>query len=336
MRIHSQAPCRVDVAGGTLDIWPLYLYHANSVTVNFAVNRFATCEIETRADAAIVIRSNDLAEAESFRSIDALRAARRYKVPLISYLLRFFRPATGLTIRTSSQSPLGGGMAGSSTMLIAATSALNRLTGAGYKREQLREISQNIESQIIRVPTGSQDYYPALYGGVNAIELRPDGVHRKRIAVDPAELNRRFLLAYTGVPRQSGINNWQVMKAHIDGDARLHRNFDRIAAIARAMRGALERGDWMEAGRLLRQEWEHRRRNAPGISTPLIDRLVVAARKAGAVGAKACGAGGGGCVLFLVEPGAGPKVAAVIEQHGGQVLPVRVEPRGARLKIVSQ
>jgi D-glycero-alpha-D-manno-heptose-7-phosphate kinase len=265
-----------------------------------------------------------------------LRAARRYKVPLISYLLRFFRPATGLTIRTSSQSPLGGGMAGSSTMLIAATSALNRLTGAGYKREQLREISQNIESQIIRVPTGSQDYYPALYGGVNAIELRPDGVHRKRIAVDPAELNRRFLLAYTGVPRQSGINNWQVMKAHIDGDARLHRNFDRIAAIARAMRGALERGDWMEAGRLLRQEWEHRRRNAPGISTPLIDRLVVAARKAGAVGAKACGAGGGGCVLFLVEPGAGPKVAAVIEQHGGQVLPVRVEPRGARLKIVSQ
>ncbi|MGH9721960.1 MAG: GHMP kinase, partial [Bryobacteraceae bacterium] len=191
--------------------------------------------------------------------------------------------------------------------------------------------SQNIEAQIIRVPTGAQDYYPAMYGGVSAIELSPAGIERKAIPVDLEELNKRIVLAYTGVPRNSGINNWEVTKSHIDGDRKVHRNFDRIAEIAQAMRSALEKADWAEAGRLLRQEWEHRRKNAPGISTPLIDRLVTVTRRAGAAGAKACGAGGGGCVVFLVERGAKESVASAIEREGAQVLPVRVAARGVAL-----
>ena len=87
-----------------------------------------------------------------------------------------------------------------------------------------------------------------------------------------------------------------------------------------------------EAGRLLRQEWENRRKNAPGISTPLIDRLIAATRRAGAAGAKVCGAGGGGCVIFLVERGAKPAVSAIIEREGAAVLPVRVAPRGVRIR----
>ncbi|MCL4401892.1 MAG: GHMP kinase, partial [Acidobacteria bacterium] len=112
------------------------------------------------------------------------------------------------------------------------------------------------------------------------------------------------MLAYTGVPRNSGINNWEVTKAHIDGDRKVFKNFERIAEIASDMRQALEKADWNEAGRLLREEWAHRRKNAPGISTPLIDRLVAVTRRAGALGAKVCGAGGGGCVIFLAERGA--------------------------------
>ncbi len=126
------------------------------------------------------------------------------------------------------------------------------------------------------------------------------------------------------------------MKAHIDGDRRVHRNFDRIAAIAGAMRAALERADWERVGELLRQEWSHRRRNVPGITTPLIDRLVKVTRRAGAMGAKVCGAGGGGCVFFLVEKGARQKVSALIEREGAQVLPVRVARRGVRVTTVSQ
>jgi D-glycero-alpha-D-manno-heptose-7-phosphate kinase len=206
------------------------------------------------------------------------------------------------------------------------------LTGRGYDLEKLREVVQNIEAQVIRVPTGSQDYYPAMYGGVAALELSPAGIRRTALPVSPAELNSRFVLAYTGAPRNSGINNWEVMKAHIDRDRAVHRNFDRIACIANCMRDALERRDWDDAGRLLREEWSHRRRNSPGISTPLIDRLVMATRRAGAFGAKACGAGGGGCVVFLVEPDARGAVEREIEANGAQVLKAAVAESGVRVR----
>jgi D-glycero-alpha-D-manno-heptose-7-phosphate kinase len=335
MKIFSKAPCRVDLAGGTLDIWPLYLYHSNAVTLNFAVNRFATCILETRPDSKIVLRSRDLGGEETFPDLEALRRARRYKLPLLAYLVKFFAPRTGIDLSTDCEAPAGAGISGSSTLIIAIASALNKLTGSGYNIEKLREIAQNIEAQIIRVPTGAQDYYPAMYGGVSAIELTAAGIARQALRVGLDDLNERIVLAYTGEPRNSGINNWEVTKAHIDGDTRVHRNFDRIAAIAHAMRGALEKAEWDEVARLLREEWTHRRRNAPGISTPLIDRLVAATRRAGSTGAKACGAGGGGCVVFLVESGAKAAVAAAIERAGATVLPVTVEPGGVRVREVN-
>jgi len=332
MRVFAKAPCRVDLAGATLDIWPLYLFHDNVVTVNFAVDRYTTCAIETRGDSAIVMRSRDLAKEETFRSFEALRVAKRYRLPLLALLVRFFAPETGITIESNSEAPAGAGISGSSALMISVACALNKLSGRNYKLEKIREIVQNVEAQVIRVPTGSQDYFPAMYGGVSAIELGPAGILRKALPVDAEDLNRRFVLAYTGAPRNSGINNWEVMKRHIDGDAAVHRNFERIVAIANAMRQALERADWAEAGRLMREEWASRKKNAPGITTPLIDHLVAAARRAGSVGAKACGAGGGGCVVFLVEPGAKDRVAGVIEAAGAQVLPASVAVHGVRVR----
>ena len=335
MKILSQSPCRVDLAGGTLDIWPLYLYHDKATTVNFAVNRYTSCVLEVRGGPRIVLRSRDLGANESFDSLDALLEAKRYKLPLAAWLIRYFRPATGLVLDTDSEAPAGAGISGSSSLIITIASALNKLTGAGHGMEKLREICQNIESQIIRVPTGAQDYYPAMYGGVSAISLSPAGVRRESIPVNLDELNARIVLAYTGAPRNSGINNWEVTKAHIDGDRKVHRNFDQIAAIAVAMRAALQAGNWTEAERLLRAEWEHRRRNAPGITTDLIDRLVSVTRRLGARAAKACGAGGGGCVVFLVEPEAKARVSAAIEREGAQVLPVEVARRGVRVRVQS-
>src|SRR5256712_3354872 len=119
--------------------------------------------------------------------------------------------------------------------MIATTAALARFTDRNLTLEQMRVIAQNVEAQIIQVPTGCQDYYPALYGGVSAIHLEADGIHRHAIAVAPEEIDSRFVLAYTGAPRQSGINNWKVFKAHIDGDKKVFRNFEQIAAIARAL-----------------------------------------------------------------------------------------------------
>src|SRR5579872_4460618 len=333
-KVSAKAPCRVDLAGGTLDIWPLYLFHPGAVTVNFAVDRYASCTVEVRRDARIVLRSLDLEGEETFPSLDALAAASRYRLPIPARLVRHFAPAAGLTITTHSEAPAGAGISGSSALMIALTSALHRLLGGSrLPLEATRILAQNVEAQVIRVPTGCQDYYPALYGGVSAIELTPAGVFRKPLAVDLDDLNQRIVLAYTGAPRQSGINNWQVNKAHIDGDRAVRRHFQHIAQIAAALRLAVERADWNETARLLREEWANRRKNAPGISTPLIDRLIQVARRAGATGAKVCGAGGGGCVFFLVEHGAREHVSAAIEREGGQILPVQVAPRGVQVRV---
>ena len=335
MKITAQSPCRVDLAGGTLDIWPLYLFHANAVTVNFAVDRYTSCELTTRDDSAIILRSADQKGKERFSSLDELLATKKYKLPLLAWVVRYFRPKTGIELNTNSESPAGAGISGSSALIISISSALNKLTASGHNLEKIREISQNVEAQIIHVPTGCQDYYPAMYGGVSAIELTEAGILRKEISIDLADFNSRVVLAYTGKPRNSGINNWEVMKAHINGDKQVHKNFERIAAIAHAMRSALEKADWAEVARLIREEWSHRRRNAPGITTELIDRLVEVARKPGAKAAKVCGAGGGGCVFFLVEPGTKDAVTRALEAEGAHVLPVSVAPRGVRVRTVA-
>jgi len=332
MRVTSKAPCRVDLAGATLDIWPLYLFHEAAVTVNFAVNRYTSCDISTRADSLIILRSRDQNAEETFESLACLRAAGRYRLPLPALLVRFFAPEQGLTLECNSEAPAGAGISGSSSLMISVAMALNKLTGRGYKIEKIREIVQNVEAQVIRVPTGAQDYYPAMYGGVSAIELSPAGILRQELPVEAGELNRRFVLAYTGAPRNSGINNWEVMKAYIDDDRAVQRNFVRIAAIANGMRRALETRNWSEAGRLMREDWASRRRNIPTITTPLIDQLISSTRRLGCTGAKGCGAGGGGCVVFLVEPEAKARVARAITESGAQVLDAEVASTGVRVR----
>ncbi|GAB4356596.1 MAG: hypothetical protein OHK0021_00930 [Bryobacter sp.] len=325
------APCRVDLAGGTLDIWPLYLNHDQAVTVNFALNLYTRAKLTTHAGPEIHLRALDLSKEESFSNLAELRDAKQYRLKLLAEAVRWYAPEGGFTLETTSEAPAGAGISGSSSLLITLGALFNRLTGAKYTIEKIREVAQNIEARVIHVPTGCQDYYPAMYGGVSAIELDCAGIRRKEIPLDPAELEARGVLVYTGEPRNSGINNWEVTKAYIDGDRKVQKNFAQITAIAVGMRKALESADWNEAARLLREEWSFRRKNAPGISTELIDALVAKTRRAGAVGAKVCGAGGGGCVFFLVEPGTKEKVSRVATELGARVLDFRVAPQGVKV-----
>lgn len=322
-QVVAHAPCRVDLAGGTMDIWPLYLFHPGAVTVNFAVSVLTRCKIVSLPGKTIRFRSRDTGLEEEFSGLEELASARKYQHPLAAYLTRFFSPQQGLEMETDSESPAGAGISGSSALMIAASAALARFTGRTLDKEQIRVIAQNVEAQVIRVPTGCQDYYPALYGGVSAIHLDEDGIHHEPIPVAAEELDKRFVLAYTGAPRQSGINNWRVFQAHIAGNRRVLRNFDRIAEIAQDMHQALAEADWKNVAQLLRDEWKLRKTNATRITTPLIERLITVARRSGAVAAKVCGAGGGGCVVFLCAPEARNRVAAAVAGHGGQVLPAR-------------
>jgi D-glycero-alpha-D-manno-heptose-7-phosphate kinase len=345
VRIESKAPTRIDLAGGTLDIWPLYLFHEGAVTVNCAITRYASCVIETASSEAankartqpeksrrIVLSSLDTKRKESFPSLEALCRARRYKLPLLAHLVRIFRPTTGFTLTTDSEAPAGAGIGGSSAMAVAICAALDRLTGAGLRREDWIHISRDIEAIVIRVPTGTQDHYPPAFGGAAAIVLAPGGERREALGCDVEELERRLVLCYTGKPRQSGINNWEVYKRHIDGDRRVAQNLEKIAEVATKVRAALDRNQWNEIGRLVREEWEFRRRNLPTISTPVIDRIISSARRHGALGGKVCGAGGGGCLTLVIEPDARAHVEAAVTAAGGTLLPLRIDREGVQVR----
>src|SRR5947209_12447203 len=216
--IVAHAPCRADLAGGTLDLWPLYLFHPGALTLNFALEILTTCRIRSLRGKKIQLRSRDTKREEEFASLDHLIRAKSFRHPIAAWLVKFFVPQQGLLIETNSQAPAGAGISGSSALMIATTAALARFTGRSLGLEQMRIIAQNVEAQIIDVPTGCQDYYPALYGGASAVHLDVDGIHREALPVAAEDIEARFLLVYTGAPRQSGINNWEVFKAHIDGE----------------------------------------------------------------------------------------------------------------------
>jgi D-glycero-alpha-D-manno-heptose-7-phosphate kinase len=338
LRIEARAPTRIDLAGGTLDIWPLYLFHPGALTVNCAITRYASCVIETqsgRGDGRQTIRlvSRDTKREERFPSLAALERARSYRLPLLAHLVRFFRPRVGLTLTTDSQAPAGAGIGGSSAMAVAICAALDRLTGAALRLEDWIHISRDAEAIVIRVPTGTQDHYPPAFGGASAIHLEPGGERREEVGCDLDELERRLVLCYTGKPRQHGINNWEVFARHIRGDKRVFRNLARIADVARRLFTALNRNDWKETGGLIREEWAFRRRNLPTISTPVVDRVIAAARRQGALAGKVCGAGGGGCVALLIDPATRARVEAAVTANGGELLPHGIDREGVRIRV---
>src|SRR5204863_4246226 len=333
MIIESKAPTRVDFAGGTLDIWPLYLFHPGAVTVNAAISLYASCRIDTQSNGSECIRlmSRDTQREESFPCFTALLKTKRYRLPLLAEITKFFRPQGGFTLMTDSKAPAGAGIGGSSAMAVAICAALDRFTGAGKSKEDWIHISRDAEAIVINVPTGTQDHYPPAFGGAAAIELPPGGEHRVELRVNLDELERRVVVCYTGKPRQHGINNWEVYKAHIGGKRAVQNSLERISDVAQKMRLAFEKPDWPEAGRLMREEWSFRKRNLPTISTKTIDRVIDSARRNGALAGKVCGAGGGGCVVLLIEPEARPRVEKAIVDAGAQALPMAIDRQGVQV-----
>ena len=333
MIIESKAPTRVDFAGSTLDIWPLYLFHPGSVTLNAAISLYASSRIETHqvGDERIRLVSRDIQREESFPSFSALVKAKRYRLPLLAEIVKFFQPQGGFTLLTDSEAPAGAGIGGSSAMAVAICAVLDRFTGTGKSKVDWIHISRDAEAIVINVPTGTQDHYPPAFGGAAAIELPPGGEHRVELRVNLDELERRFVVCYTGKPRQHGINNWEVFKAQIGGKRSVQTSLERISVVAQKMRLAFEKPDWSEAGRLMREEWSFRKRNLPTISTKLIDRVIENARRNGALAGKVCGAGGGGCVVLLIEPDARERVERAIDDAGGKVLPVAIDRQGVQV-----
>jgi D-glycero-alpha-D-manno-heptose-7-phosphate kinase len=163
---------------------------------------------------------------------------------------------------------------------------------------------------------------------VSALELDVEGIHRVPLDIDAGELEQRLVLCYTGEPRNSGTNNWEITKRHIDGDRHIFDCFERIRDTAAAMRDALVKGDWDAVGRYIAEEWDNRKRLAPGVTTAAIDDLIARARAAGATAAKSAVPAAAAACSVTARPDTRAAIAAALAGGGARILDYRIEPHG--------
>jgi D-glycero-alpha-D-manno-heptose-7-phosphate kinase len=332
----ATTPARIDLAGGTVDLYPLNAFLGGTWTVNAAIEIRSRVALTPRADGRFRLASEDLRAAAEFDSLEALEAhGGGTAVDLLVEALRFWRPRTGLDVSTRNEAPKGSGLGASSALLVALLGGLRALESRDVPDDRLVDWAAAIEAKLLQVPTGKQDYYAALLGGPLAIEFALAGPRAALLPVPPRfldQLEESMLLFFTGEPHFSGAPNWAVLKRYVDGDAGTRRRLARISAIALEMMGALGEGDLAAVARLLGAEWEERKGLAEGVTTPQLERIIAGARGAGAIAAKACGAGGGGCLVVIAPPALRGEVAAAAAREGARPLDVRFARGGLRVE----
>jgi D-glycero-alpha-D-manno-heptose-7-phosphate kinase len=345
LKISVTVPCRIDLAGGTLDVYPLYLFENGGLTVNAAIDVLGHVVVEDRDDAEIHIRSLDDDYAEAFSDLDEMENRMGGELDLAKKALRFYcrtdgypLPRRGMNILLSAEAPRGSGLGTSSALLMALSCALNELGQLGLNRERIIDLGANIEAQVINIPTGKQDYVPPLFGGICSTWFDVDGHATERLDTgnDLVELlNERLVLSFTNITRFSGITNWAMLKRYIEREGETPAHMQRIKDVAIAMRQSLLDRDLDEFARLLSVEWENRKALAQGVSTPEIDDMMAAAAAAGCHASKLCGAGGGGCMITYAEPESIPRVAEALQEAGATLIPFQIVKSGLQMEVSS-
>jgi D-glycero-alpha-D-manno-heptose-7-phosphate kinase len=315
--ITARAWCRVDLAGGTLDLWPLGLLHPGACTVNVAVDLAATVHLE-RSDRYRVRQRDSVVEAGSAE--DLVSQPEGALVGVVAAALQL----PPIEVELATDSPRGGGLGGSSALAVALIAAAEEEMGLPRSRPQEKaRLARDLEARLMSLPTGMQDHYPALLGGALEIRPAPGGEQVRRLNVDLGGLGDSLLVVYSGASHFSAGNNWQVVRRRLDGEPEVTAQLQGIAGAAAELAQPLEAGDLPRVGELMSRDWSHRRQLAEGISTPLLESLVERARGLGAWGGKACGAGGGGCLAFLCPPDKKAAIGQALEELGGRVLETR-------------
>lgn len=328
-RVRARAWCRVDLAGGTLDIWPLGLLHAGARTVNLAIDLPVTVELGVRSAGYQVAQGDEVREGASLAALlddpgTALvgRVAEALDLPPFE-------------ARLASSSPRGGGLGASSAMVVALLAAAEELFGRPRSEpRRLAALGRDLEARMMGLPTGVQDHFAALLGGLLEIRYDLGGEVLRRLPLDAEALGASVVLAFTGQSHFSAGQNWQVVRRRLDGDPEAVTLFQGIADAAVGLAGALEAGDLEAAGGFVGREWSFRRRLAEGVSTPAIEALLERAAAAGAWGGKACGAGGGGCIVVLCPPGRRREVAKALAGAGAGILAARPVAEGLAVERV--
>jgi D-glycero-alpha-D-manno-heptose-7-phosphate kinase len=306
----ARAPVRIDFGGGWTDV-PPYSDERGGCVCNVAIARYAVASLRARQPSDVT--GAQVAEGDAQLAEAAIRRAA----------------LTDIFVELRSEFPVGAGLGGSSAAGVAVNGALMAWCGVSLDRAALAEASRHIEVEDLGVAGGRQDHYAAAFGGALGLWFG-DRTRVRRLPMSPtarAALERRCLVAYTGQSRISGDTITAVLDAYRAGAPRVLGALQRMKELAELMVAAFEAEDLDMLGALVREHWVHQRSLHPAIPTPRIDALLETAYRAGAIGGKALGASGGGCVL-VVAPDDGVEVVRAAVAVLGELLPVVVDDTG--------
>lgn len=312
-KVVVRAPTRLDFGGGWTDV-PPYCEREGGFVCNVAITRYATATL-TSGDAAEerhVGNGHEVADA-----------------PLLRAVLKRGADVPNLRLSLASDFPVGAGLGGSSAASAALLGALAVALDRPWNLAGIAEEGRSIEVEDLGVAGGRQDHYAATHGGALALTFTHD-VKVKRLPITGATiaaLERRCTLVYTGESRISGDTITAVLDAYETRERRVLQSLSSMKRLAKEMAGVLGRGDVDSLGALMGEHWTHQRVLHPAIPTPKIDEIVDRANNAGALGAKAMGASGGGCVLVLAPDSAVERVRDAVTPLG-TVLPFRIDSEG--------
>jgi len=295
-QLSARAPTRLDFGGGWTDVAP-WADERGGAVCNLAITRYATATVSLDQPP----RADDPGDADAL-----LRAAlRRSPLPLATATL-------------ASDFPVGAGLGGSSAAGVALAGALAALADAPLSPDALAERSRRTEVEDLGIAGGFQDHYAAACGGALLL-TGGSAVHVQRIALPDAlaqSLARRIVLLYTGQSRISARTIAAVVEGCRAGEPSVCRALEECKRLALLMAGALERGDVDALGELVGEHWVHQRALHPSITTERIDAIHAACARAGALGMKALGASGGGCVMAVAQDGDEDRLAAALVPLG--------------------
>ena len=297
-----QSPTRIDFAGGTLDCWPLNILLSPVTTINGAINIYTSCKLKRRRDKKIIIESKTTNEVYKFSSLKDLLKNQKPQFHFFKEIIKKTLPQYGFHLSAKSESPMGGGLGASSSLCVSVVKAFHALDGIKLEDHQLVELCSAIEARILNSPTGTQDYFPALKGGVNIIDYELGKPKIKKLSEKDLGISSKISLFFTGKSHFSGINNWEVIKKFVDGDKQIHKSLEKIKIVAEKTRKIFLTRQWEELPRLLKEEFSARKMLTEHFCSPEIEKLSKIAMKYGAEGFHICGAGGGGCVFIWDNP----------------------------------
>jgi D-glycero-alpha-D-manno-heptose-7-phosphate kinase len=305
-----RAPTRIDFGGGWTDV-PPYSDEVGGFVCNLAISRYATVTV-SRGGTASAPAEEHFAD----RSI-ADAAARRFRL-------------SDAWIRVQSDFPVGAGLGGSSAVGVAAIGALAAARGEKMNPSALAELSREIEISDLGIAGGRQDHYAAAYGGGLGLRFSAGRVDVREIGLSlkaRTEIEKRCLVIYTGQSRISGDTITAVLDAYRNKDPDVLNALRNMREIAERQADALSTANIDLLANLVDQQWKHQRSLHPAIPTERIDDIIARAKAAGAIGSKALGASGGGCVLVIAAMNRVAQVRAAIEPLG-ELLPYTVAKEG--------